>query len=117
MGWDGHMMESKMSKATIKDFVKDSMTINGHKVIKLIAKGNSHYMLVETKDGDTVIHNTIAYCHKFEGHNSNLKWELMVKDVNPFGDKQTPISLVRGLMKANGSTPELESWITAIKNK
>lgn len=117
MGWTGHLMEKKMSKTSIKKFVKDELEKGGYNVLSLIVKGDNHYSLVETINGETFAVNTIAYCAKRPNPDSPYKWELMVKDVNPFGDNQAPISLVRGLMKANGSTPELEFWMTVIKNK
>lgn len=115
MGWTGMMMESKMSKPAIKDFVKSDIEKEGHKVVKMIVRGECHYMLVEMTNGETILHNTIAYCDKVGSNKDSFRWELMYKDVNPIFEVNTPISLVRALMKVNGSTPELEQWLESIK--
>lgn len=117
MGWTGMMMEKKMNKTSIKDFIKSDIEGEGHKVVKMIVKGECHYMLVEMNNGETIAVNTIAYCDKAMNFspNSPYKWEFMYKDVNPMYDKNTPISIVRGLISTNGSTPELEDWLESIK--
>ena len=48
MGWTGHLMEKKMSKTSIKKFVKDDLEKGGYNVLSLIVKGDNHYSLLET---------------------------------------------------------------------